>query len=150
MDNLKLLDREQDWLKSKVKEAIHIKQRAPSMNRDQGYQLPHIYGSFRDHHHLSRITHLDHCVINICRGKVETSQSIHTKLRRLIVLYSCPHGLSKQSLVKVTIYMINNWLVYRVFASCAKPLTLSSLNLSLSSSSTTSRELLSQVSTCSA
>ena len=42
MDNV--LDREQDWLKRKVKEAIHIKQRAPSMNRDQGYQLPPIYG----------------------------------------------------------------------------------------------------------
>ena len=44
MDNLRVLDREQDWLKRKVKEAIHIKQRAPSMNRDQGYQLPPIYG----------------------------------------------------------------------------------------------------------
>ena len=44
MDNLRVLDREQDWMKRKVKEAIHIKQRAPSMNRDQGYQLPPIYG----------------------------------------------------------------------------------------------------------
>ena len=44
MANLRVLDREQDWLKHKVKEAIHIKQRAPSMNRDQGYQLPPIYG----------------------------------------------------------------------------------------------------------
>ena len=34
MDNLRVLDREQDWMKRKVKEAIHIKQRAPSMNRD--------------------------------------------------------------------------------------------------------------------
>ena len=41
---LKALDREQDWMKREVKEAIHIKQRAPSMNRDQGYQLPPIYG----------------------------------------------------------------------------------------------------------
>ena len=31
MDNVRVLDREQDWLKRKVKEAIHIKQRAPSM-----------------------------------------------------------------------------------------------------------------------
>ena len=31
-------------MKHKVKEAIHIKQKAPSMNRDQGYQLPPIYG----------------------------------------------------------------------------------------------------------
>ena len=44
MDNLRVLDREQDWLERKVKEAIHIKQRGPSMNRDQGYQLPPIYG----------------------------------------------------------------------------------------------------------
>ena len=34
MANLRVLDREQDWMKRKVKEAIHIKQRAPSMNRD--------------------------------------------------------------------------------------------------------------------
>ena len=57
MDNLRVLDRVQDWMKRKVKEAIHIKQRAPSMNRDQGYQLPPIYG---------QITHPDHCVIKIC------------------------------------------------------------------------------------
>ena len=44
MDNLKVLDREQEWMKRKVKEAIHIKQRAPTMNRDQGYQLSPIYG----------------------------------------------------------------------------------------------------------
>ena len=44
MDNLRVLDRVQDWMKRKVKEAIHIKQRAPSMNRDQGHQLPPIYG----------------------------------------------------------------------------------------------------------
>ena len=44
MDNLRVLDREKDWIKRKEKDAIHIKQRAPSMNRDQGYQLPPIYG----------------------------------------------------------------------------------------------------------
>ena len=42
--NLRVLDREQDWMKRKVKKAIHIKQRAPSMNRDQGFQLPPNYG----------------------------------------------------------------------------------------------------------
>ena len=44
MDNLRDLDKEEDCMKHKVKEAIHIKQRASSMNRDQGYQLPSIYG----------------------------------------------------------------------------------------------------------
>ena len=43
-DNTKVLAREQDWLKRKVKEAIYIKQQRPIMNRDQGYQLPSIYG----------------------------------------------------------------------------------------------------------
>ena len=32
IDNVKILDREHGWRKSKVKEAIHIKQGAPSMN----------------------------------------------------------------------------------------------------------------------
>ena len=41
MEKLRVLDREQDWMKRKVKEAIHIKRRVPSMNKDQGYQLPH-------------------------------------------------------------------------------------------------------------
>ena len=31
MDSLKVIDREQDWMKRKVKEAIYIKQRAPSI-----------------------------------------------------------------------------------------------------------------------
>ena len=51
MDNLKVLDREQDWMKRNVKEVIHIKQRAPPMNRGQGYQLPpSMVRSFRDYH----------------------------------------------------------------------------------------------------
>ena len=42
--NLRVLDREQDRMRRKAKEAIHIKQRAPSMNLVQGYQVPPIYG----------------------------------------------------------------------------------------------------------
>ena len=38
--NTKVLERELDWHKRKVKEAVHIRQRRPTMNRDQGYQLP--------------------------------------------------------------------------------------------------------------
>ena len=43
LDNTKVLTREPQWTKRKVKEAILIKKRAPSMNREQVYQLPPIY-----------------------------------------------------------------------------------------------------------
>ena len=43
MKNTEVLTRESNWHKRKVKEAIYIKQRAPTMNRDQGYHLPAIY-----------------------------------------------------------------------------------------------------------
>ena len=42
-NNIRVLSREQEWHKRKVKEAIYIKQHGPTMNRDQGYQLPPIY-----------------------------------------------------------------------------------------------------------
>ena len=41
--NTKVLEKELDWHRHKVKEAIHIRQRFPTMNRDQGYQIPPIY-----------------------------------------------------------------------------------------------------------
>ena len=47
-EHCKLLDREQDWLsKRKVKEAIHIKQRAPSINTRPG--LPAATHIWSDH-----------------------------------------------------------------------------------------------------
>ena len=42
-DNTKVLTREPQWTKIKVKEAIYIKKSAPAMNCEQGYQLPPIY-----------------------------------------------------------------------------------------------------------
>ena len=36
---------------------------------------------FRDRHHLSRITHPDHCVIKICWRQIETSQSFHPQFQ---------------------------------------------------------------------
>ena len=40
MDNISVLSREQVWHRREVKEVIHSKQRGPTMNRNQGYQLP--------------------------------------------------------------------------------------------------------------
>ena len=43
MKNTQILTRESNWHKRKVKEATYNKQRAPTMNRDQGCHLPAIY-----------------------------------------------------------------------------------------------------------
>ena len=45
------------WIRHKVKEATHVKKRAPSLNSNQGYQLPPIYGQIiprfvPDHPHV--------------------------------------------------------------------------------------------------
>ena len=42
-DSVKVLATEDIWLKRKVREAIKIKIGQPALNRDQGYELPHIY-----------------------------------------------------------------------------------------------------------
>ena len=41
-DSVRALAREDSWLKRKVREAIEIKIEQPAMNRDQGYELPHL------------------------------------------------------------------------------------------------------------
>ena len=41
--SVRVLAREDGWLKRKVREAIEIKIGQPAMNRDQGYELPPIY-----------------------------------------------------------------------------------------------------------
>ena len=42
-NNVRVLSREQEWHRRKIKEAICINQQGPTMNRNQGYQLPPIY-----------------------------------------------------------------------------------------------------------
>ena len=45
-DKVTILDRESRWFERGVKEAIHIRSRAPSLNRDQGrHRLPPIYNT---------------------------------------------------------------------------------------------------------
>ena len=42
-NSVRVLAREDSWLKRKVREAIKIKIGQPAMHRDQGYELPPIY-----------------------------------------------------------------------------------------------------------
>ena len=43
LNNSKVLTRESNWTARKIKEAIYIRTKAPSINRDQGYQLAPVY-----------------------------------------------------------------------------------------------------------
>ena len=42
-NNVEVLDREEGWFKRNVREAIEIKTLQPTINRDQGFDLPAIY-----------------------------------------------------------------------------------------------------------
>ena len=42
-NNVEVLAREEGWFKRKVREAIEIKTLHPTINRDQGFDLPAIY-----------------------------------------------------------------------------------------------------------
>ena len=42
-NNVEVLAREEGWFKRKVREAIEIKTIQPTINRDQGFDLPAIY-----------------------------------------------------------------------------------------------------------
>ena len=58
-DSVRVLAREDGWLKRKVREAIKIKIGQPAMNRDQGYELPPIYDELllsRDHRQDGHMT----------------------------------------------------------------------------------------------
>ena len=48
-DNPRILEREDNTTKRKLKEAIQIKKRNPSLNRDSGMDLPPIYGTLLSH-----------------------------------------------------------------------------------------------------
>ncbi len=49
MGHAKILEGEENWVKRRVKEAIHILQHTPSLNRDTGWEIPNVY-----HHVLTR------------------------------------------------------------------------------------------------
>ena len=46
IENVKIIGTESDWHRRRIKEAIEIKSHRPTLNRDGGYELAHIYNNF--------------------------------------------------------------------------------------------------------
>jgi hypothetical protein len=57
-DDVKVLDSEPGKLRRKVKEAIYIKEQAPQLNRDRGYELAPIYDHLVSHDMTSQSSHV--------------------------------------------------------------------------------------------
>ena len=48
-ENVKIVGKEEHWMKRKIKEAITIRREKPSLNRDQGWDLPPIFCNLLSH-----------------------------------------------------------------------------------------------------